>query len=704
MDLNSLNAKDLTEANIGNFLAEFENALNGSDYSKVKKAIEQINSFLVSPGIINVTRSGDNMMDVTSGGTTESVNIEKIAQAIVERIKADYESRTVTGTAAADRDAARDEMNKFLTSMFNQDKLMEELAERGFSIEEFYRQMDRLNDESRVTIETLKKEKNEKNNAFEAVFGGDSTIKTGDYLAKAYPTRIKDCQEAIATLEISKKELTSLEQARSDRAAATTNAEKTRLDGEIARHEVNLKMLGNKVAELKILGIDSTFFGDWETETKIASTLSNIDSVNAIAKCELDKSYVDMKMKIAALNDIERAKLGITDAIKDCFDKIDDMDPDIKKNSRLAVDTYLKDMQKTINFDIPGKITMEERMIALREENVQKYREIQAKVVDVQSRVSYQMINEAIFFDATGNPVQDVDGDGNPAVDENGNPIFIRTQYVQAIDPNTGLPIYEGTPPTPKFEIDPSTGNPRTVNVPATRNKRIIDPNTGDYVRDADGNFVIELDGAGNPVQEPVFAVVNDRNTRNYYLQKAGYNKEQALDRIDNQLFTRKEIRAVLKNERVGNPISRFFAPKRLWKRSCSRANFLKNYENGLIELEERKEYEEVMPEKRSINALSHIFERVKNSAIVQHMLYSAGKEQGFDSSSVDKSALVSDLERAAYEEAFDRGAYFGADEINAIRKSKGDTHENLVKRHTKGTQSSASDLVHKDDNNDMEL
>ena len=126
--------------------------------------------------------------------------------------------------------------------------------------------------------------------------------------------------------------------------------------------------------------------------------------------------------------------------------------------------------------------------------------------------------------------------------------------------------------------------------------------------------------------------------------------------------------------------------------------------ENECIELEARKEYNEIIPEKRKINFMTHIFERAKNSAAVQHVLYSAGKEQGYDSSAVDKSGVIDDLERAAYEEAFSRGASIGADEITEIRKEKGDTHEKLVKRHVRGSQTSASDLIHRDDNNDMEL
>ena len=637
MDLSNLNARDLTGANIGDFLSELEAALAGNDYEKVKKAIEQINSFLITPGIINVTRSGQNTMEITAGGSTETVDINNIASQIVDRVKRDKETHDLTAGSPeeAKREEVITEMNKFLTSMFNQDKLMQELAHRNFSIDEFYRQMQRLNDESRATIENLKREKEDKNKAFESVFGGDSTIKTGDYLSKAYPTRIKDCQEAVATLATAKTELERLKQARTDRAAETDPVKQTQLDNNIARHEANVRILADKVKALNIPGIDPAFFTGWEEEAKIDSSISSIDGVKHIAEVELNKNYTNLKNKVSALSDADKAKLGITSEVEEKFLKVDDMDPDVRKNARAAVDKYLKETQRAINVDMQQKIAIEERMIALRDENVQRYREIQARVTDMQSRITIQM-------------------NGTDEV---------------------------------------------------TRDKRIIDPSTGDYAVDPNtGDYIIELDGSGNPVQEPVFEELTDRTKRDYYLQKAGFNRSQALERIDSGLFTRKQIRATLKAEGVGNPISRFFAPRRLWRRSRARVNCLRSMENRAIELEQRKEYEEVVPGIESLEALEYVFERSKDSAAMQHALYSAGKDQGYDASSIDKTGVVDDLERAAYEEAFDRAAVIGADEITDLRKKKGDTHESLVKRHTKGSQPSASDLIHKDDNNDMEL
>ena len=637
MDLSRLNATDLTGANIGTFLTELENALAGNDYDKVKKAIEQINSFLITPGIINVTRTGQNTMEITAGGSTETVDINDIASQIVDRVKRDKETHdlTVGSPEEAKREEVVTEMNKFLTSMFNQDVLMQELARRHFSIDEFYRQMQRLNDESKVTIENLKREKEDKSKAFESVFGGDSTVKTGDYLSKAYPTRIKDCQEAVATLATAKTELERLKQARIDRAAETDPTKQTQLDSDIARHEANVKMLADKVKALNIPGIDPAFFTGWEEEAKIDASITSIDGVKHVAEVELNKNYTNLKNKVATLSDADKAKLGITPEIEDNFSKVDDLDPDVRKNARSAVDKYLKETQRTINVNMQEKIAIEERMIVLRDENVQRYREIQTKVADMQTRITIQM------------------------------------------------------------------NGPDEV----TRDKRRIDPNTGDYAIDPNtGDYVIEVDGSGNPLQEPVFEELTDRTKRDYYLQKAGFNRSQALERIDSGLFTRKQIRATLKAEGVGNPISRFFAPRRLWRRSRARANCLRGMENRAIELEQRKEYEEVVPGIESLEALEYIYERSKDSAAMQHALYSAGKDQGYDASSVDKMGVVDDLERAAYEEAFDRAAITGADEITELRKKKGDTHESLVKRHTKGSQPSAGDLIHRDDNNDMEL
>ena len=636
MDLTNLNASDLTNTNLGDFFNELEAALSGSDYDRVKKAIYLLNSFLVTPGVIDVDAAGTNRMDISAGGTTESVDIDAIAENIVERVKNDKDTHDLTPGSAeeAKREEVVNEMNKYLTSIFNQNELMRELASRGFSIDEFYRQMSRLNDESKATIEDLKKQQDDKRKVFESVFGGDSTIKTGDYLSKAYTTRVKDCQEAVASLEMAKTELTRLKQAREDRAVEIDAGRQMALDNDIARHEANLGMLADKVKALNIPGIDAAFFTGWEEEAKIDASISAIDGVKHVGDVELNKNYSNLKQKVAALSDIDKDKLGITAEIEEKFSKVDDLDPDVRKDARAAIDKYMISIQRSVDNDIQRKIAIEERMIALRDENVQKYREVEAKMAEFRSRVDLKK--------------------------ESGHIVL--------------------------------------------RDKRKIDETTGKYELDANGDYVIELDENGDPMIEAEFDEITDRAKRNYYLQKGGFNREQALAVIDKKSITRKEIRARLKAEKVGNPVSRFFAPKLLWKRSRARAGLLREMENECIELEARKEYNEIIPEKRKINFMTHIFERAKNSAAVQHVLYSAGKEQGYDSSAVDKSGVIDDLERAAYEEAFSRGASIGADEITEIRKEKGDTHEKLVKRHVRGSQTSASDLIHRDDNNDMEL
>ena len=67
MDLKSLNASDLTDVNLGSLLTEIENALKNENYADVKLAVDQINSFLVTPGIVNVDSNGKNTITVVAG-------------------------------------------------------------------------------------------------------------------------------------------------------------------------------------------------------------------------------------------------------------------------------------------------------------------------------------------------------------------------------------------------------------------------------------------------------------------------------------------------------------------------------------------------------------------------------------------------------------------------------------------------------------
>ena len=111
MDLKSLNASDLTDVNLGSLLTEIENALKNENYADVKLAVDQINSFLVTPGIVNVDSNGKNTITLSTG---EVADIGKISTEIFTRVQNDINTHTTTNV---DRDKLIAEMNKYVYNM-----------------------------------------------------------------------------------------------------------------------------------------------------------------------------------------------------------------------------------------------------------------------------------------------------------------------------------------------------------------------------------------------------------------------------------------------------------------------------------------------------------------------------------------------------------------------------------------------------------
>ena len=717
MDLKSLNASDLTDVNLGSLLTEIENALKNENYADVKLAVDQINSFLVTPGIVNVDSNGKNTITLSTG---EVADIGKISTEIFTRVQNDINTHTTTNV---DRDKLIAEMNKYLTSMFNQQNLSNELVKRGFSIDKFKDYADKANQDSRTYIEELKRSQKDREKVFEKLLGKDSIIKTGSYSQKSYSTIIGDCKRAITSLEVAKKQFTQLDSLKTSRASETDPNKQAKLDEQIKRAENNLKYLANSVKKLDIKGVDKHIFDDWETDANRAKATTNITAQLANVETEIDSTYKNLAKRVTTLTDAEKAELGINSTIEDAILNTDNTDPAILKSSRQSVDKYLEDASKSMNVDIASAIRREERLIDLRNKNVEQYKEIYDRISSTKAKPKTQpkVIKRQLL-----------DIGGNPVIDTKGNPVM--TEFIQVIDSSTKKPVYvdvddgtgkitkkpkyepvlnsDGTPkidrdgnPYYKVEyeqvmengkpkVDPTTGKPVYVQEICTEEVPKVDPTTGNPV----------LDGAGKPVmeQKPVMDIQSLTNDdRDYYLQK-GFDETAVLAKIDS--LKRSEKRSILKGLKIGNVFTRFFAAGRLWKKHDIRNRMLTSSQNKFIKKEALKEYEEVIINNQERNAFEKLFDRIKKSAQVQHQLYNAGKDQGTDAKKVDKTDLQDELEAAVYEEVLYRSAKVGKDEITDIRKAKGDSYQDNVEKHAKRVQTQHNDILHNDVDDDLEL
>ena len=282
IDLEHLNSADITDTNLGDFLAAIDAALTASEYTKVKKAIEQIYAIALIPGTtIDVDKNGNNSIDINPG---ETANLTKIAKEIYEKVQNDINDTSKTNSA--DRDALIDEMNKYLTGIFNQQSLTAEIISRGFSIEDFSKAIDNANKTSESRIKDLQRERDAKKRKAETILGKDELISTGNFTKKSIPTQLEDLKNAEDYFVFVENLLKKLEKAIADRNAAT---DKTVYDKFISDVEGRLKYTVNRIKELKIENLDNSDLD------KLADTSEVTNSLAAGGTLENLRSEIEVK-------------------------------------------------------------------------------------------------------------------------------------------------------------------------------------------------------------------------------------------------------------------------------------------------------------------------------------------------------------------------------------------------------------------------
>ncbi|MBP3707420.1 MAG: hypothetical protein J6J36_02275 [Clostridia bacterium] len=717
MDLKSLNAMDLSNANIGSFLQELENALQASRYSDVKSAIEQINSFLISPGIVKVGKDGKRMMEITDGSSTERIDIAQLSKDIRDRIQADVDNHSVSGTVLNDRNEILTEMDEFLTGIFNQQKLYDELISRGFSLDKFEDQAEKSNNESRARIQELKQEKNVKERAMESFLGKDAIVQPGVYTQKSSATRLRDCQEAITALSYAESKFNELKKAKHDKSVATTPEDIARLDAEIYTHEKSLVFLAKKIKGYNIPGIDPNMFIDWEKDSKISKANTNIGKAKIAANSELDKVYVELKTKVAAMNDSQKDELQISSTIEAELQKVDDSDDTIRKNARAIVDKYIKDIQMTVQYDIERKISMEKRLIQLREQNVAKFKDMNDKIteLDSKSKVVIGEVREAKFLlDENGNKIKVMNPKTNtPYTDVNGNEVYAKTTYVQKLD-RSGKPVYVDGEPQYEMITDANGNSIRKPNIKMV-------PGPGGALVPEIGpvkTLKLQIDDQGHAKYDWVFNFesLTDKTYKKELLTKSGFDDKKVRADIERKYAKRASKRKALRimrcrGEKVGSKLGTLLFPGRQWKKYKAAEYILNERRERAIKQQQNADYVDSIPMRDSLSLLRLIYERVKNSAEIEQQLFSAGVDQGRKPNSVDKSAVIDALDDAAYEEAMYLGANEGASEIYDIRSkrmevnnpSRAKLHEETIKSHVEGVQSEDRRIIHENED-DLEL
>lgn len=770
VDLNSLNTADLTDANLGDFLSAIEAALAANEYKKVKEAIKQIYAIALVPNstIIGVDKDGNGNVSMNVG---ETANITKIAKEIYEKVQKDVDDSSKS--PSKDRDDLVDEMNKYLTGIFNQQNLTKELIDRGFSIDDFSKSIDSANKASESRINDIKREKEGKKRFFEGVFGKDELISTGNFTKKSVPTKVEDIDNAISYLGFAESVLKQLQKARADKASADPSKQDM-YDKFIKDLEGRLKFTTERIKSLNIPGFDKDVLDKWGDEAEIGKTLAKggaLEKFKNTTKASKDKIYDDLRIKLSALTADDQTKLGLIDesgnktAFGKAVDELSSSDPTIVDTARITVGNHIKAGADMSEYD--KAINRERELIQLRNKNIEQYKQMYVQIEAKKNKLKVKTVKkekEVYILDESGNKIQAMDNAGKPITDGSGNPVYQTTKYIQVIDANTGKPVYEDvtengvTKRVPKLETEVINGQTQLkinyeeveVTKDVVKEVYLLDE-SGNKIqaKDNNGNPMVDNNGdpvylttkyvqvinsaSGNPEYEDVTEngvtkrlpkfeteVVNGQNTYKINREKIkvfdlsddtkreylrNYDESSALTYINS--LTRKQKRTILKNQGMGNAFTRLFATNSVWKKFKMSESFLNSRREQFIQGEAIKEYEELVDLEKDAKNSTKLFDRIKNSAPIQQVLYSLGKlmgrDQDSDANKARKANVFNDLQNASYEEFLYQSAKIGKDEIKQKRIDKGDSRAETVKRNNKN-QPVSNDFMYKDQDNDLEL
>lgn len=539
MGLKNFSRDDLRSSNLPELVRQLKEAVSNKEYKTIEDFARAFATEMQSSTVLVDQRDGSGKRMLNVNG--EEVDISGSVSAIMAEID---RTRTFAETDPA-KVVAYEKMysavDSQLTALFMQDKMMEELAGRGFDAAAFADQAVEANKRSDAKIAALDSEiKKYKGIESKILEPKDELLPDGSLRKVTLKTRIKDEEDAKVYLEGLKKdiaELKSLEAAIQTMEAQVTAdpSKESMYRGKIDASKTRVSELtGNmngKVQSIKDLNLkgfnfasiehctDSTKMSRDAAETAITTLESGMDARIVTAYKNLAKNLTDAKK--AGKDTFEPAEIA-------AINKINSSNPAEVEAAKKAIEAAMAKVGKAIETNTKFKKQEEALKIARTKSTAEYQRVIQRKQ---QLEVKFEEI-------------QEVDYDGDPVfIDAAGN------LTKAATDPSTGLPNQKKLKEEKVYDSD---GNLLYIDASGNVTKSPIDPTTG------------------NPNAVYISTDIPKAATRQQYLADAGFDKTAKTNTIKSQKesdiksLSWMDRRDLLKKYDVGNPFSRFFMSKRL--------------------------------------------------------------------------------------------------------------------------------------------
>lgn len=395
-------------------------------------------------------------VDVTdtdpSTGTTTHYDVADLnagVKKIVEQLMIIFNTPGLDATARGQLDQARQAFADFVDPVFQQGRMMEELAGRGYSSEEFLAAQEEANKESEKKRKEYEKRLEDHNKLKGEVLGDE--YKTSEnpprYAVKNLATQINHRKATDSKLQLIESELTRIRTCYqniaannadtliSDAEKANRNQAEQNLINQLATNihgaigDVERMDMGDIVPDLQrlkgALRQDATS-GNYSIDSaEIDNHLNTVHpALIATNNSALEAAYTELNTRAQGKRGDLVAEGIMTDAEMDALRDVDPTTHETTPAARAAMDDFVVRLNERSK-NLKQQETYHSSIQQLRTAGAQRYRELRDRVQDFRANTAVETRQRQ-----RRNP------DGTPMVDANGNPV---TETYQVNVPNDAL-------------------------------------------------------------------------------------------------------------------------------------------------------------------------------------------------------------------------------------------------------------------------
>lgn len=590
MGLTNFSKNDLTADKLPILVQDLRRAVSNKEYRTVEEFAKAFATAIES-SVIGVDHTDGEKRVVDVNG--EKVDLSKTVSEIMQEID---KSRSILETdpaKVAEYAQMYDAVDKQLTALFMQDKMMEELVSRDFSREDYTEQIlsanVRSDEKIKVYTDQIKKFEKIRDDALEYREEPDTN---GNIRRVSLKTQLKDEKDAVIYLDGLSKDMTKIKALEDAIATMETEisadaSKEAMYRGKIDANKAEVENLTTDVKgkveslkDLRLVGFDYNSIKDCDDKTK----LTRDNALTAIGTLQrgMNARILDVYKKIEENLETKTTGLFMPSELYEMAD-IKSTDPAKVETAKQAIDKAVEKIEKSISDNTKFK-AQEEALKIARVKTLDEYTQMADRKQELSSKFE---------------KVQ--------AVDDDGHPIYLDANGHDTLTP-TARKKYE--------QVHIHDENGRALYVTSS--------GTITHAKD---------DGAGHDNKPYMSDLLLTQDAEEEYLREAGFDRTARESSIRSSKETAlktlswRERRSLLKAQGIGNPITRFFNSQNLMNsvmdelvdaESASELQSLEDEAGAILSKKHYQQLRELSQANSTVRQTEETYRAVRTAAAIQ--------------------------------------------------------------------------------------